>query len=100
MPRVAIEYAVWMYAIMGIVQHQSIVAIYQYLHGTSTVSTAVSSIHHNTRDTSTRDRMPGHTKTFLEDFQTVDQRLRKSHLQTILKAAHSRRDTIELEFRV
>jgi len=47
-----------------------------------------------------RDRMPGLIKTFLEDFQTMDPRLRKSHLQTILKAAHISRDTIELEFRV
>ena len=48
----------------------------------------------------TRDRMPGLIKTFREDFQTMDPRLRKSHLQTILKAAHISRDTIELEFRV
>ena len=48
----------------------------------------------------TRDRVPGLIKTFLEDFQTMDPSLRKSHLQTILKAAHISRDTIELEFRV
>ena len=48
----------------------------------------------------TRDRMPDLIKTFLEDFETMDPRLRKSHLQTILKAAHISRDTIELEFRV
>ena len=48
----------------------------------------------------TRDRVPGLIKTFLEDFQAMDPRLRKSHLQTILKAAHIGRDTIELEFRV
>ena len=48
----------------------------------------------------TRDRMPGLIKTFLEDFQAMDPRLRKSHLQTILKATHISRDTIELEFRV
>ncbi len=47
----------------------------------------------------TRERVPGLIKTFLEDFQTMDPRLRKSHLQTILKAAHVRRDAIELEFR-
>ena len=47
----------------------------------------------------TRDRMPGLIKTFLEDFQSMDPRLRKSNLQTILKAAHISRDTIELEFR-
>jgi len=48
----------------------------------------------------TRDRVPGLIKTFLEDFQAMDPRLRKSHLQTILKAAHVSRDKIELEFRV
>ena len=48
----------------------------------------------------TRDRMPGLIKMFLEDFETMDPRLRKSHLQTILKAAHISRGTIELEFRV
>ena len=47
-----------------------------------------------------RDRVPGLIKTFLEDFEAMDPRLRKSHLQTILKAAHVRRDAIELEFRV
>ena len=46
------------------------------------------------------DRMPGLIKTFLEDFETMNPRLRKSHLQTILKAAHVSRDKIELEFRV
>ena len=50
--------------------------------------------------TQIRDRVPGLIKTFLEDFQTMDPRLRKSHLQTILKAAHISRDTIELEFRI
>jgi len=39
-------------------------------------------------------------KTFFEDFQAWDPRRRKAHLLTILKAAHVRRDTIELEFRV
>ena len=48
----------------------------------------------------TRDTVPGLIKTFLEVFQTMDPRLRKSHLQTILRAAHISRDTIELEFRV
>ena len=85
---------------MRIVQNQSIVAIHEYLHGGSTVSTIDSSIHHNTRATSTRDWVPGLIKTFLEDFQTMDPRLRKSHLQTILKAAHARRDAIGLESRV
>jgi len=47
-----------------------------------------------------RDRMPGLISSFLEDFQTMDPRLRKSHLQIILKAAHISRDVIELEFRV
>ena len=48
----------------------------------------------------TRERVPGLIKTFLEDFETMDPRLRKFHLQTILKAAHISGDTIELEFRV
>ena len=47
-----------------------------------------------------RDRTPGLIETFLEDFEAMDPRVRKSHLQTILKAAHISRDTIELEFRV
>jgi len=47
-----------------------------------------------------RARMPGLISSFLEDFQAMDPRLRKSHLQTILKAAHVSRDKIELEFRV
>ena len=47
----------------------------------------------------TREEVPALIKTFLEDFQTLDPRLGKSHLQTILKAAHIRRDAIELEFR-
>ena len=100
MRRFAIEYAVWVDASMRIVQNQSIVAIHEYLHATSTVSTADSSIHHNTKATSTRDRMPGLIETFLEDLETMHPRLRQSHLQTILKTAHISRDTIELEFRV
>ena len=46
------------------------------------------------------NKIPSMIKTFLEDFQAMDPRRRKSHLQTILKSAHVRRDTIELEFRV
>ena len=48
----------------------------------------------------TRDRVPGLIETFFEDFKAMDPRVRKSHLQTILKAAHVSRDKIELEFRV
>ena len=48
----------------------------------------------------TRDRVPVLDKTFLEDVETMDPRLRKYHLQTILKAAHTSGYTIELEFRV
>ena len=44
--------------------------------------------------------MPGLIKMFLEDFETMDPRLRKSHLQTILKAAHISRGMIDLKFRV
>jgi len=39
-------------------------------------------------------------KPFLEDFQHMDPRVQKAHLQTILKAAHVSRDKIELEFRI
>ena len=52
-------HAVWVDASMRIVQNQSIVAIHEYLHATSTVSTPVSSIHHNTQATSAGDRIQG-----------------------------------------
>ena len=48
----------------------------------------------------TIERVPGMTKTFLEDFQHMESRVQKAHLQTILKAAHVSRDNIDLEFRV
>jgi hypothetical protein len=41
----------------------------------------------------------GMIKTFIEDFQTMAPRVRKSHLQTILKSAHVRKGSLELEFR-
>ena len=47
----------------------------------------------------TSERVPSMVKTFIEDFQTLEPRVRKSHLQTILKSAHVRRNNIELEFR-
>ena len=47
----------------------------------------------------TTERVPGMVKTFIEDFQAMEPRVRKSHLQTILKSAHVRRNSIELEFR-
>ena len=47
----------------------------------------------------TSERVPAMVKTFIEDFQTMDPRVRKSHLQTILKSAHVLRESIELEFR-
>ena len=44
---------------------------------------------------------PDAIKTFLEDFQGLEPRIQKAHLQTILKAAHVYRDgTIDIEFRV
>ena len=43
--------------------------------------------------------MPQAIRTFLEDLETMDVRVAKSHLQTILKAAHVKKDEIELEFR-
>ena len=50
--------------------------------------------------TSAAERLPGEIKTFLEDFQGMDVRRQKSHLQTLLKAAYVYgHDTIELEFR-
>ena len=38
-------------------------------------------------------------KTFIEDFEAMEPRVRKSHLQTILKSAHVRGNSKELEFR-
>ena len=50
--------------------------------------------------TSAAERLPGAIKSFLEDFQGMDVRRQKSHLQTLLKAAFIHKDgTIELEFR-
>ena len=53
---------------------------------------------------SAAERLPGQINTFLEDFQQMDVRRQKAHLQTILKAAYVKRDedrvtAIELEFR-
>ena len=53
---------------------------------------------------SAAERLPRQISTFLEDFQQVDVRRQKAHLQTILKAAYVKRDEnrvkiIELEFR-
>ncbi len=53
---------------------------------------------------SAAERLPGQINTFLEDFQQMDVRRQKAHLQTILKAAFVKRDedrvtAIELEFR-
>ena len=48
----------------------------------------------------TQDNVPELITTFLGDSESMDPRLRKAHLQTILKAAHITRGNIELEFRV
>ena len=49
---------------------------------------------------SAADSLPGAIRSFLEDFQEMDVRVQKAHLQTILKAAHVYRDgRIELELR-
>jgi len=49
---------------------------------------------------SAADVMPGRIRSFLEDFQELDVRQQKGHLQTILKAAQVHRDGgIDLEFR-
>jgi hypothetical protein len=45
-------------------------------------------------------RIPTEIKTFLHDFQGLDIRVQKAHLQTILKADYIHRDRrIEVEFR-
>ena len=50
--------------------------------------------------TSVAELLPGEIKSFLEDFQAIDVRRQKAHLQTILKAAHVYTDnTVKLEFR-
>jgi site-specific DNA recombinase len=53
---------------------------------------------------SAAERLPQQINSFLEDFQQMDVRRQKAHLQTILKAAFVKRDedrvtAIELEFR-
>ena len=48
----------------------------------------------------TQDNVPELITTFLKGFEVMDPRLRKAHLQTILKAAHITKGNIELEFRV
>ena len=46
------------------------------------------------------NRVPAMVRSFLKDFEALDIRRQKAHLQTILKAAHVHRDgRIELEFR-
>ncbi|MCH8192029.1 MAG: hypothetical protein IIC80_11845 [Chloroflexi bacterium] len=46
------------------------------------------------------NRVPALVRSFLKDFEALDIRRQKAHLQTILKAAHVHRDgRIELEFR-
>ena len=53
---------------------------------------------------SAAERLPQQISTFLEDFNQMDVRRQKAHLQTILKSAYVKRDEnrvkiIELEFR-
>jgi len=49
---------------------------------------------------STAERMPEAIRAFIEDFQELEPRIQKAHLQMILKAAYVYRDNrIELEFR-
>ena len=49
---------------------------------------------------SAAERIPTKIKSFLEDFQGLDIRVQKAHLQTILKSAYVHRDRrIEVEFR-
>ena len=54
--------------------------------------------HHSSLET--QDNVPELISTFLEGFESMDPRLRKVHLQTILKTANITRGNIELEFRV
>ena len=52
------------------------------------------------RRISSSERIPVEIRAFLDDFQRLDIRVQKTHLQTILKAAHIHRDgRIEMEFR-
>ena len=49
---------------------------------------------------SSAERIPTEIKSFLEDFQGLDIRVQKAHLQTILKSAYIHRDgRIEVDFR-
>ena len=49
---------------------------------------------------SSAERIPAEIQSFLEDFQGLDIRIRKAHLQTILQSAYVHRDKrIEVEFR-
>jgi len=49
---------------------------------------------------SSAERIPIEIKSFLEDFEGLDIRIQKAHLQTILKSAYIHRDRrIEVEFR-
>ena len=61
--------------------------------------TLVQWVNQQTEREETSERVPSMVKTFIEDFQTLEPRVRESHLQTILKSAHVRRNSIELEFR-
>lgn len=48
----------------------------------------------------TSERIPAEIRSFLEDFQSMEPRVQKAHLQTILKSAYVYRDNrIKLEFR-
>jgi len=47
------------------------------------------------------ERIPIEIKSFLEDFEGLDFRIQKAHLQTILKSVYVHRDRkIEVEFRI
>jgi len=49
---------------------------------------------------SSAQRIPFKIRSFLEDFEGLDIRVQKAHLQTILKSAYIYRDgRIEVEFR-
>ena len=48
---------------------------------------------------SAAEEMPAKIRSFVEDFENLDVRVAKARLQTILKAIHVIRDSIEIEFR-
>ncbi|MCH7552547.1 MAG: recombinase family protein [Chloroflexi bacterium] len=64
-------------------------------------ATLAAEVERSRRQAEMAKELPSRIGTFLEDFQGLDVRRQKAHLQTILRAAHVYRDgRLELEFRV